>query len=71
MLCLTKSDQLINFYLSTYREGADDMFGIFGDVKRLTKLDDICIDNNVFRLHYKVQPFSYNPYSDEHYQYSL
>ena len=30
------------------------MFGIFGDVKSLVKLDDICIDNNIFRLHYKV-----------------
>ena len=30
------------------------MFSIFGDVKSLVKLDEICIDNNIFRLHYKV-----------------
>ena len=36
-----------------YRERSE-MFGIFGDVKSLVKLDDICIDNNIFRLHYKV-----------------
>ncbi|XP_011170209.1 innexin inx2 [Solenopsis invicta] len=30
------------------------MFNVFGSVKGLLKLDSICIDNNVFRLHYKV-----------------
>ena len=30
------------------------MFDIFGSVKGLVKLDTICIDNNIFRLHYKV-----------------
>ena len=30
------------------------MLDVFGQVKGLAKLDDICIDNNVFRLHYKV-----------------
>lgn len=30
------------------------MFDIFGYVKSFVKLDNICIDNNVFRLHYKV-----------------
>ena len=30
------------------------MLDVFGQVKSLVKLDDICIDNNVFRLHYKV-----------------
>jgi len=30
------------------------MFGVFGDVKSLVKLDKICIDNNIFRLHYKA-----------------
>jgi len=30
------------------------MFGIFGEVKSLVKLDDVCIDNNIFRLHYKA-----------------
>ena len=30
------------------------MFDVFGSVKDLIKLDKICIDNNVFRLHYKV-----------------
>ena len=31
------------------------MFDIFGYVKSFVKLDNICIDNNVFRLHYKVE----------------
>ena len=30
------------------------MFDVFGSVKGLVKLDTICIDNNVFRLHYKA-----------------
>ena len=30
------------------------MFSVLGDVKGLIKLDKLCIDNNVFRLHYKV-----------------
>lgn len=30
------------------------MFDVFGSVKSLMKLDSVCIDNNVFRLHYKV-----------------
>ena len=30
------------------------MFDVFGSVKGLIKLDDVCIDNNVFRLHYKA-----------------
>ena len=30
------------------------MLDVFGQVKGLAKLDDICIDNIVFRLHYKV-----------------
>jgi len=30
------------------------MFDILKEVKGLTKLDPICIDNNVFRLHYKA-----------------
>ena len=30
------------------------MFDVFGDVKSLVKLESICIDNNVFRLHYKA-----------------
>jgi len=30
------------------------MFDVFGSVKGLIKLDQICIDNNVFRLHYKA-----------------
>ncbi len=30
------------------------MFDVFGNVKGLIKLDSICIDNNVFRLHYKA-----------------
>lgn len=30
------------------------MFDVFGSVKGLIKLDTICIDNNVFRLHYKA-----------------
>lgn len=29
------------------------MFDVFGSVKSLMKLDSVCIDNNVFRLHYK------------------
>ena len=31
-----------------------NMFDIFGSVKGLLNLDLICIDNNIFRLHYKV-----------------
>lgn len=30
------------------------MFDVFGSVKGLLKLDSVCIDNNVFRLHYKA-----------------
>merc|ERR1712180_410993 len=30
------------------------MFDLFGEVKSLIKLDKVCIDNNIFRLHYKV-----------------
>lgn len=30
------------------------MFEVFGSVKGLLKLDSVCIDNNVFRLHYKA-----------------
>ena len=30
------------------------MFDVLNDLKGHIKLDDICIDNNVFRLHYKV-----------------
>ena len=30
------------------------MFGLFNDVKAVIKLDKICIDNNIFRLHYKA-----------------
>lgn len=30
------------------------MFDVFGSVKGLLKLDTVCIDNNVFRLHYKA-----------------
>ncbi|XKL67396.1 hypothetical protein PGB90_002887 [Kerria lacca] len=30
------------------------MFDVFGSVKGLLKIDSICIDNNIFRLHYKV-----------------
>ena len=30
------------------------MFDVFGSVKPLLKLDKIWIDNNIFRLHYKV-----------------
>jgi len=30
------------------------MFDVFGSVKGLIKLDQICIDNNIFRLHYKA-----------------
>ena len=30
------------------------MFDVFGSVKGLIKLDKVCIDNNVFRLHYKA-----------------
>jgi len=31
-----------------------EMFDVFGVVKGFIKLDNICIDNNVFRLHYKA-----------------
>ena len=30
------------------------MLDVFGTVKGLIKLDKVCIDNNVFRLHYKA-----------------
>ncbi|XP_050436259.1 innexin inx2 [Adelges cooleyi] len=30
------------------------MFDVFGSVKGLLKIDNICIDNNIFRLHYKA-----------------
>ena len=30
------------------------MFDVFGSVKGLIKLDAVCIDNLVFRLHYKA-----------------
>ena len=30
------------------------MFDVFGSVKQLCKLDEICVDNNIFRLHYKA-----------------
>ena len=30
------------------------MFDVFGSVKGLIKLDSVCIDNKVFRLHYKA-----------------
>ncbi|KAJ8672805.1 hypothetical protein QAD02_004065 [Eretmocerus hayati] len=30
------------------------MFDVFGSVKGLLKLDVVCIDNNIFRLHYKA-----------------
>ncbi|XP_034947948.1 innexin inx2 [Chelonus insularis] len=30
------------------------MFDVFGSVRGLLKLDAVCIDNNVFRLHYKA-----------------
>ena len=30
------------------------MFDVFTPVKGLIKLETICIDNNVFRLHYKA-----------------
>jgi len=30
------------------------MFDIFGSVKGLLKIDGVCIDNNIFRLHYKA-----------------
>ncbi len=30
------------------------MYDVFSPVKGLIKLDSVCIDNNVFRLHYKA-----------------
>merc|ERR1711936_1184682 len=30
------------------------MLDVFGSVKGLIKLDEICIDNTIFRLHYKA-----------------
>jgi len=30
------------------------MFDVFGSLKSVAKIDSVCIDNNVFRLHYKV-----------------
>ena len=31
------------------------MLDVFGSVKDLIKLDKICIDNTIFRLHYKAR----------------
>jgi len=30
------------------------MFDVFKPVKDLLKIDEVCIDNNIFRLHYKA-----------------
>lgn len=30
------------------------VFDVFGSLRSIAKLDSVCIDNNVFRLHYKV-----------------
>lgn len=30
------------------------MFDVFGSLRSIAKLDSVCIDNNIFRLHYKV-----------------
>ncbi|CAD7087336.1 unnamed protein product [Hermetia illucens] len=30
------------------------MFDVFGSVKGLLKIDQVCIDNNIFRMHYKA-----------------
>ncbi|RWS23045.1 Innexin inx2-like protein [Leptotrombidium deliense] len=32
----------------------DNVLGVFGSLKKVLKLDQVAIDNNVFRLHYKV-----------------
>ena len=45
------------------------MFDVFGHVKDFIKLDEICIDNNVFRLHYKVSLLSFHE-RESHYQFS-
>ena len=43
-------------YFPTYKQTKrQEMFDIFGYVKSFVKLDNVCIDNNVFRLHYKVK----------------
>ena len=31
------------------------MLGLFGDVSLFLKFDTVCIDNHVFKLHYKVR----------------
>lgn len=33
---------------------SDTMFDVFGSLKGLLRIDSVCIDNNVFRLHYKA-----------------
>lgn len=47
---------LFCFYLFFFIFGrwSDKMFDVFGSVKGLLKLDQVCIDNNIFRLHYKA-----------------
>jgi len=45
---------LIHFYKRFQVADPSTMFDIFGSVKGLIKLDTICIDNNIFRLHYKA-----------------
>ena len=40
--------------LHFFRYPGVKMFDVFTPVKELLNLDIICIDNNIFRLHYKV-----------------
>ena len=41
------------------------MFDVFSPVKALVKLDEICIDNNIFRLHYKVSEAQWRHFSSK------
>ena len=47
-------DQSLNPCLQCHQWSGKMVFELFGSVRRLIKLDQVCIDNNVFRLHYKA-----------------
>ena len=50
----TQSSSLPMSSLSALHHFRAVMFDVFQPVKELLSLDPICIDNNIFRLHYKV-----------------
>ena len=44
----------VRYQDNVWQRNCLNMFDVFGSVKGLIKLESICIDNNVFRLHYKA-----------------